>query len=296
MRHILCAMWLGNCLQNPTIVNTQTTTGPIALSPCIASSPIVFINQSNDTISSASESGSSEEELVYPRPRSFSNDSSDFSVEADLQSPFPCTRSTKTPDSVAGSALVSMQSFESLAEMMSNLDSNDPIFIKMKQFIVQSIKSSNCSTIILCHRYPRQFICNEHGHLTQILFGYFKLSGHFELSAIPKTVTHIVLSRNQLDSIGDFDDLKGTSLKYLHLMRNNKLHLNLMPLENKQDPLPLIALSVSVGQIAQYLKVRRMIPNKWMKTSSLRELKIVTGSKQLIRIERNHCRPFLVRD
>ena len=279
MKFLFYSLCLGNCFQSQASVISNGVKGSKSFTafspPSIAASPPQLL----DAVSSVSEGRSSDsscEEIVYPRPRRI-GDGSNSDEESYLQ---PITESLNF---AAESKLISTRTFQSLLECTSKLESADSMFVEIMQFISQSIESHNCSLSILCERYPLRFRCDEQDHLTQILFGYFKLSGHFQLSKIPNSVKRLTLSRNQLGSIGNFNDLKGSSLQCLHLIRNSKLNLNLSALEMRKDSLPLEVVSVSPRQVAEYLEMRGMNAKQWIKISLLKELKIVTGSKELRR-------------
>ena len=71
------------------------------------------------------------------------------------------------------------------------------------------------------------------------------------ISKIAHSVTSLGLSQNNLQHIGEWQDLKGKSLRYLNVQKNPALTLNLGDLDGNHEYLPLRQLSVSKGQITQ---------------------------------------------
>ena len=165
----------------------------------------------------------------------------------------------------------------SLLEMIQNVKGDIIPFMEMKKVVEESVESGCFSDIQLCRRYPRLLKWGVLGHVKRINLKRLNLNGHLKLSKIHETVTDLRVSFNDLDSIGDLEDLRGSSVRYLDVKRNGKLRLNLAALENHDDPLPLNVLVVSINQISGYLRFRQMTADQWTQISTLRKLHIWNG-------------------
>ena len=166
---------------------------------------------------------------------------------------------------------------QSLLGMIQNVKGDTIPFMEMKKVVEESIESGCFSDIQLCRRYPRLLKWGVLGHVKRINLKRLNLNGRLKLSTIPDTVTDLRVSFNDLDSIGDLEDLRGSSVRYLDVKRNGKLRLNLAALENHDDPLPLNVLVVSINQISGYLRFRQMTADEWTQISTLRKLHIWNG-------------------
>ena len=79
------------------------------------------------------------------------------------------------------------------------------------------------------------------------------MGGYFKLSAIPPTVTVLILADNHLDRIDDLQVLRRSSLRTLNLQRNQNLVIDMSVFQNDKDPLPLENLTLNLHQIMRYL-------------------------------------------
>ena len=124
-------------------------------------------------------------------------------------------------------------------------------------FVAECAESGDCLVIDLCLKHPRFFKCNDRGELSWINLHKGRLSGHFNLSMIPRTVTYLELSQNKLNNINSqWHDLRGKSLRYLNVRRNADIILDLSALVNNRSILPLRELVVTNGQIAHFFGLR----------------------------------------
>ena len=162
--------------------------------------------------------------------------------------------------------------FQSLAQMMWNVQTSDHRIRDWLQFVAQCVHHRNCNEVDLCRSYPTYFKCNREGHLVVMLLGGCRLSGDLNLAAIPDTVITLRIRRNSLTKIGEWVGLKGKSLKHLDIQRNSELILNLSQLEMGREPLPLKSLVVSPMQIQEFFN--QTDTRKWMMRSSLNSLTI----------------------
>ena len=265
---LIHVVWLGITFQSEATLATNT----------IKSKPFQCTNDVE-----SSHSSDDDEQIVYPRRLKGGSYSNDEPVCQFATDPF-----------ADKSKLHSLKTFNSLLQMMRNMQSDDPQFAEMEQFIEQRVESGDCSLRDISVKYPKRFLLNEKGDLSQIRFGHFRLREHFDLSTIPNTVTTMFLCQNQLTSIGDLSGLRGSSLRFLDVKRNLNLNLNLSALEDKRDPSSLEMLSVSPIQIAKYLRVHQMRSDEWIQTSSLKQLRIVTGSCKVLRFYPASIAPTLI--
>ena len=151
----------------------------------------------------------------------------------------------------------SQEIFGSLLDMVSSPGCSTR-WSSWLQFVAESWYSEDCWVFDLCAQYRANFMCGGRGsfqHLRRINLRGNGLSGSFPLSMIPDSVTNMNLERNQLESIGKWDDLRGKSLHFLDVTRNNALILNLDGLNGDQNHLPLKRLKVSKGQIKRVCAV-----------------------------------------
>ena len=164
------------------------------------------------------------------------------------------------------------QVFQSLAEMMRGIKTNDPNTREWLQFMAQCAQSGDCKVVDLCDSYSTRFKCNEQGDLEVMLLGGSRLSGVLDLGAIPDTVKILRIRRNSITNIGQWIDLKGKALWHLDIRRNSELILDLCQLEVGREPLPLRALVVTPMQIQGFFK--RTDPRVWVMRSMLNSLTV----------------------
>ena len=195
--------------------------------------------------------------------------------------------------------------FYSLQGMMQNVQSTFESVHEWITYVAECVDSGDCLVIDLCLKYPRFFKCNNQGELVWIYLYKGRLSGHFNLSMIPRTVTYLELSHNKLSSINSqWHALRGKSLRCLDIRRNPYIVLDLNGLMNihsgDRKMVPLRELVVTSGQISSYFGLRPRDPvgfgetylkiRRWMKISLLDCLYIYAGghnSKTRIKYFRN---------
>lgn len=192
------------------------------------------------------------------------------------------------PDQLPSDLLPDTEShdiFYCLFRMMDYVNSRDSRISEWMNFISSSLASNMCSVEYLCYRYRNIFSCNEQRHLFMINLRSCKMGGYFKLSAIPPTVTVLILADNHLDRIDDLQVLRRTSLRTLNLQRNQNLVIDVSVFQNDKDPLPLENLTLNLHQIMRYLgeelrldgicpDERRQRIVKWVQASTLKELRI----------------------
>lgn len=206
------------------------------------------------------------------------------------------SRSLQSTDLESQGMVESQGVFESLLEMMSDVtfegdqwEQNRFVpFQRIMQFIKDSTESGQCSVKDLCGK-NKEFVCNEHGQLTMINMGMLKMTGNFDLSKIPQTLETLLLNQNQLDSIGDFKSLMGSSLQRLCIHRNPNLNPDLSVFQDQEAPLPLRELSLSQRHILPNLgeepdvwiswsqETKKQKISHWVRTSSLDQLLLVNN-------------------
>ena len=144
--------------------------------------------------------------------------------------------------------------FQNLLDMMRDVVSDEAHFNDIMGYIAQCAQSENCTVRDLCSHSgrPIKFACDAQGQLSLINFSSCKLHGFFNLSTIPRTVTKLHLSHNRMLSIGNLTDLRGSSLRYLHIERIRTLKLDFNVFQDKQNPLPLKVLFLSSVHMGMY--------------------------------------------
>ena len=143
--------------------------------------------------------------------------------------------------------------FASLAQMFGGSDSNIHEF-EWYRFVRQCLESRSCLIQDLCDNQFGKFFCRK-GQLITIILSKQKIKGHLDLSAIPHTVTKILMERNLLTQIIGLDRLAGTKLRYLDIRQNPlKIDLNLLhSASQSSESSPLKTIKVSFNQISQSL-------------------------------------------
>ena len=175
--------------------------------------------------------------------------------------------------------------FQDLLRMMEGVQYGKSKLTKPMEFIHECARSGQCSSRDLCVECPFLFDCDKRDKYELITITILRhgqrVFGEFDLSAVPNSVTKLSLCVNKLSSVGSLNGLKGKSLEYLDIHTNSlELSIDLSPLTNKRDPLPLKFLFVSFQQIRSCFNLDEAatdtnsidIINKWMQTSTLDQM------------------------
>ena len=172
----------------------------------------------------------------------------------------------------------SLMVFQSLLKMLSNPKESQSL-MPWQQYLVESISKRQCSVMHLDRSFEKNFKCDQEGHLRVIGLDGRGPFDHLDLLMIPNTVTKLLLRHTKLQTISEWTDLRGKSLKTLCLDGNYHLKLNLDGLNGELNHLPLEHLTVSTRSIADYFgeaEGKRAFSKigYWMRTSTLTSLKI----------------------
>ena len=181
----------------------------------------------------------------------------------------------------------SLEVFQSLCTMMEGVHIQQDRMGEAITFITASVALGRCSVSDLCFRFGITFKCDDQGRLSLINLRNCKMIGNLNLSALPRTVNVLILEHNDFGAIGDLKDLRGSSLRTLNIRKNPNLIIDLSIFQNKQDPVPLENLTLNRIQIIRYLGIldpnqRKEVIGKWVRTSTLKELRIYDSRSCLI--------------
>ena len=186
----------------------------------------------------------------------------------------------------------SLEVFQSLCTMMEGVHIQQDRMGEAITFITASVALGRCSVSDLCFRFGITFKCDDQGRLSLINLRNCKMIGNLNLSALPQTVNVLILEHNDFGAIGDLTDLRGSSLRTLNIRKNPNLMIDLSIFHNKEDPVPLENLTLNRFQIIRYLGIldsdaldpnqRKEVIGKWVRTSTLKELRIYDSRSCLI--------------
>ena len=182
--------------------------------------------------------------------------------------------------------------FQSLARMLSNRypKQSDPLSSwRWQRYLRESVRNLKCSVKDLCHEHRNfkcDFKCDHKGHLTMIrLYGMVSRYDHLNLLMIPNPVEKIKIERTRIQTISNWKDLRGKSLKEVNIYGSESLNvkLNLDGLQGPLDHLPLKYLSVEIRSVAEYFGIQSLFPPenitlpriaRWVRNSTLLTLRI----------------------